>query len=798
MAVTATADDGTVFVRDPLPQVERIAVMPFKAPSDAARALFTYLLLTELEAGRRYELVPPAEVAERIQVPEIALAALNEKQAVEVANLLGTDAVAVGTVSRFEQVDAGQGPVPVVELSLQLLECRSGQPVWRVARKATAASPSRRLSEHADAVVQEVLRALEEKLPPVPAGDPASQIVSRGRGPAGPARDAVGTGLNNIIDPAAPLTPTGLTVSETRLREVSLTWDRPPEPVHRYRVERAVTLEGPFELLAEVAPRRCFYRDHGERHAPLDDNRAYFYRLVAADREGRKSRPGAAVKAVTPPPPAPPTDLVATAPDARVIDLTWTASGAEDVVEYRVERAAASAPHSFIEVAAPGSTGYRDDGSRTGHLEDATKYLYRVRAVNRVGAIGPPSTVASAVTPPPPEPPVGLRATDESVRCVPLSWEVSPETNVVEYQVYRTESESGEFELLKVIGGRNNTRFVDGGGVPGNLQDAHTYYYVVRAVNRVRAQSQASAVVRATTRAVPPVVRNVSARSGEPRQVTLDWAPSPDDQVVGYEIWRAVEQNRNFVPIAKVTGRASTTYVDRGGTRRDEGLGLLLDGATYQYKVLAFNTADVQSDWSETASARTKPAPAGPAQVRSTTDQPEKAVLTWTTNPEVDIESYLVQSAARPDGPFARPHSVDAPPETATVSFEDTGLRHGETRFYRVKAIDADGLEGDWSEVVQGQAKPMPDRPRNVYAHQDDRSVRLSWDAPPQRDVREYRVWTRVLLSWELLDTTEGTDYALPAEALARRHVLSVSSVDDDGLESRRSDPVRTDAVRYR
>ena len=115
--------------------------------------------------------------------------------------------------------------------------------------------------------------------------------------------------------------------------------------------------------------------------------------------------------------------------------------------------------------------------------------------------------------------------------------------------------------------------------------------------------------------------------------------------------------------------------------------------------------------------------------------------------------------------------------------------------YYRIRAVDKDTLESPWSEVVQGQAKPAPDSPRNLRTRTADRKVRLSWDAPAQLDIQAYRVWRKTMMSWALLDTTEGTEYELPATEATKALRICVSAVDVDDLEGSRSESVRTEAV---
>ncbi len=82
---------------------------------------------------------------------------------------------------------------------------------------------------------------------------------------------------------------------------------------------------------------------------------------------------------------------------------------------------------------------------------------------------------------------------------------------------------------------------------------------------------------------------------------------------------------------------------------------------------------------------------------------------------------------------------------------KDRLVPHGENRRYRVKAIDQDGLESDWSEVAEGQAKPLPDPPQSLTVEYADEEARVTWEKPEQPDVEGYTVWKKKMFGWELL-----------------------------------------------
>ena len=73
-----------------------------------------------------------------------------------------------------------------------------------------------------------------------------------------------------------------------------------------------------------------------------------------------------------------------------------------------------------------------------------------------------------------------------------------------------------------------------------------------------------------------------------------------------------------------------------------------------------------------------------------------KAVLTWTTDSEINAEAFSVLRADSPDGPFATISDMlimakGSATKKATYTFVDKPLRNRRTYYYRLEAIDANG-----------------------------------------------------------------------------------------------------------
>ncbi len=600
-------------------------------------------------------------------------------------------------------------------------------------------------------------------------------------------------GKGGPVTPANPLRrtlygqPDGVLVTDKGLREATVSWKEPADEVYRYRIERSESPDGPFVKLAEVSPRKKQYRDRGTDEVPLKDSTSYYYQIVALlDREGPESIPSKVVKAVTAPPPSIPAGVKATAPSSRAVKVVWAPSPSEGVTLYRVERASAmSGP--FEKVGVTRSPTLTDGGTAASTLKDSTRYYYRVITLNRVDAESQPSDPVEVLTLPPPAPVQKVMATGDEVRCVPLSWVPSPEPDVVRYDVYRARSAAGSFQKIGSVAGRMVVTYLDGGANPGDLEDEASYFYRIRAVNAVTAEGGDSVTVSATTRGIPAEVGSVTAAAGRPREVPVTWVASPDKAVVGYEVWRAEEGSEEWLQVGRVIGRHVTSYLDRGEIKPKPGLGLLKDATVYLYKVIAFNQGNVRSSASSAASARTKSRPATPAGLLATTNSPLGIKLTWKANPEKDISDYVVEAADEADGSFRKLVTVVASKADGLSALE-MALESGATRFYRVKALDKEGLESDWSAPVPGRAKPVPGMPVSVVAQPVGTNVRLVWQAPAQPDIRRYKVWRKKFLGWELISTTEQTNYLFEFTELSKPMTVAVSAVDQDELESEKSD----------
>ena len=473
---------------------------------------------------------------------------------------------------------------------------------------------------------------------------------------------------------------------------------------------------------------------------------------------------------------------------SRGVKLSWQPAASAGVVKYRVSRTEAAQPEAFAAIAEVAAPEYTDGGTAASSLKDSTPYLYRISAINRVSSMGRPCAPVSATTLPPPDAPKKLTAGAGEVRCVPLAWLASPEPDVVRYDVFRASSAKGPFEKIGSVADRATPKFLDGKTDPGNLEDEGEYFYRIRAINAVTAESADSEIATAITREVPPRIENVAAQIRQPREVPLSWKASPDEKVLGYEIWRA-EGEGDYSPVGRVGGRLTKTFVDRGGFKQFPDVSQLKDDTSYNFKIIAFNTAYSRSSASVPVSSRTKPSPAAPVQFAATTNLPRAINLSWAANTETDIVAYAIE--ASPDGGSFRPlATVPQAHIEKVVRVREDGLADGQARTYRVRALDKDRLISPWAENIAGRAKPVPEAPAGLKQENTPAGVRISWDTPAQPDIKSFKLYSKSVFGSEAYAVAENPEFTVEWPNLKSQLKITITAIDAANLEGPRSETI--------
>ena len=338
-----------------------------------------------------------------------------------------------------------------------------------------------------------------------------------------------------------------------------------------------------------------------------------------------------------------------------------------------------------------------------------------------------------------------------------VEWTVVETVNaygVTHYEVWRQDDDDDPWERVERKVGIN--QWLDWRVTP-----RESYNYRVRAVNLAGVPGPWSRVMELaaistqqttpTTSGAPDKPVLTAAASGR-TQIDLTWEMPTENgsPITSYTIEVADSANGPWsVPDpAPELDRDDTSWTHTG----------LNGGTTSHYRLLATNSQG-DSPWSNVASATTdRPSQAGApvnvlARGASGADAGSVIVVTWQP-PESDggrpLTGYEVQWSPNGTGGWRTAGRVDAD----TLSFEDTGLDWGTTRYYRVAARNSVGI-GPWSdpptpgstaEQDQGEGVSVPGAPTNLRLTPGNSHMIVAWNAPASdggSPIRGYRVMYR-------------------------------------------------------
>jgi subtilisin family serine protease len=481
-----------------------------------------------------------------------------------------------------------------------------------------------------------------------------------------------------------PAAPSDLAASAVSNSSIQLTWTDNATTEAGYRVERS-TDGASFLQVATLGADSTSYTSTN-----LSAGTTYYYRVRAYDGIVFSGYSNVA-SATTLPPPAAPSNLVATALSVSTIQLTWTDNSATES-GFKVERSADGVSFSQIATVGAGVTTYSNL-----YLSAGTTYFYRVRAYEGSANSGY-SNVASTTTLPPPAAPSGLAATALNASSIQLTW-TDNATTESGYKVERS-ADGVSFSQIATVGA-NVTSYGS-----SNLSGGTTYYFRVRAYDG-SANSDYSNVASATTLAPPAAPSNLAVGAVTASTAKLMWTDNSATEN-GFKIERSTD-GLAFAQFAIVSAGV-TAYTASS----------LAPATNYWFRVRAYEGA-ANGDYSNVATATTLPPPTAPSNLAATATGSASVKLTWTDNATTETGFKIDRSL---DGASWSQVTVVS---ANTTTYTNTNLAPSTTYWYRVRAYDGTA-NGDYSNAATVTTLPPPAAPSNLAAVAlTTTSVKLTW-----------------------------------------------------------------------
>jgi fibronectin type 3 domain-containing protein len=489
--------------------------------------------------------------------------------------------------------------------------------------------------------------------------------------------------------------------------------------------------------------------------------------------------------------PDPPFDLVAEAGDSQV-RLDWGYKELEAGFDYITAGfyiyRKAEGETEFTRVNPFLHIWFEDLNYRIDHgIENGVRYTYYLTAVDVIGTESAPSNRVEVIPVDltPPSIPYGL-VTKEIGDTIVVGWRMSPELDLSHYNIYRGTSIQGDFAKLNSEPVRGDLPYYEDAGVrAGKL-----YFYKVGAVDRVGNESMLTSAISAMVKdVVPPGVPSDLQYAVEDHTVELDWVAPPEDDLLGFFIYRG----RSKDDFMKMVGKPLkvTTHTDQGYQGRG-----LRPGDTYFFGVSATDSSYNESEktWVEVLIPDDEP-PSPPISVSAIMQGEDTVAVRWQAAHSWDVTGYRVYR-----GLNGEEATLLASEGDSIRSLADIDINKGQRVYYYVTSVDRAGNESNATDSVRvfirdNSAPPLPSSLRAVV--EESAGVAISWDEADAADVRGYRIlrsnsrtgiYTPVN-DGKLVTETQYTD----AEGTAS-HYYRIVTVDTSGNQSRRTDPVRPQA----
>ncbi|HKK21066.1 MAG TPA: hypothetical protein VJ983_06300, partial [candidate division Zixibacteria bacterium] len=234
---------------------------------------------------------------------------------------------------------------------------------------------------------------------------------------------------------------------------------------------------------------------------------------------------------------------------------------------------------------------------------------------------------------------------------------------------------------------------------------------------------------------------DVNAKATD-KGVLLTWMSNPDDSgLFSYSVYRCPDSTGTFL---KLNLAALTPLIDTGGTENE---GSFTDttarpGRTYYYAVVSTDYAGNESPRSPllTVQPSDQSRPAIPQNVFANPSN-LGVTITWDTVSGENVVGYNIYRSTDADSNYTRLN--DAPLPLGNGYYEDATANLSDRYFYRVTAIGKNGRESETSartlSLYENRRRPLP--PQDVVVEADGNTIKVSWTASTEADVRGYYVY---------------------------------------------------------
>ncbi len=284
----------------------------------------------------------------------------------------------------------------------------------------------------------------------------------------------------------------------------------------------------------------------------------------------------------------------------------------------------------------------------------------------------------------PPSPPVGLTGSVDTNGIVTLTWRLGPEPDLKGYYVHSTNRADQTFINLT---GHPVQDTVWRDTLPLNVLTEKIYYKLVAVDMRSNYSVYSDMLTLQKPDKVAPVAPVIIDVRNEDNVVKLHWYNSTSLDVVENVLERRAGNDTAFIKIYTCPGgKAEASYADA----------TVQDGTRYEYRVYAKDDASLKSGFSGsvsiTAFVSKTMAPLSTIQAVAKSEE-KKVILYWEYAQQVDVIFAVYRSV---NGSAYQSYKT----VKGRTTLEDFGFKAGDVAKYKVKVINSNGWQSDFSREV--------------------------------------------------------------------------------------------------
>jgi len=293
------------------------------------------------------------------------------------------------------------------------------------------------------------------------------------------------------------------------------------------------------------------------------------------------------------------------------------------------------------------------------------------------------SEIATIMSLAPMESVAWIHSIENMPRSAKIIWRPHVNQKVKSYIVQRKTLEEDSWKDIATINGRLNAEFID-----KDLKDNFTYKYRIRALTFDNLISNPSQEVKVVTKKLPNEITKITASTDLPKRIEINWEKSDIDDFLLYRVYRSSNINGDYKMIIDTKNNSYVDLIEE-------------DAKEYFYRVSVFDKDKLESIHNNySALGKTLIKPTTPSMVEAKLIG-GKVVLSWS-NSDTRVKSYSVQKRYKKN---MLESSIEDFENIKNFQFIDSEIEAGKTYYYKVFAVDANGIKSESSIEIELRVK---------------------------------------------------------------------------------------------